>query len=764
MALVPDAPQGTVDVEGDADAFAADISPAPADTGPDAHGITTLGDVALRGLSGGVATVVVRGRDDLRYALVLWRGGSGEVVHLTPRADGAHAAEIGVGAGEQLHLSVVASDSEAALRWLEAEVGAGGFGMGGGDEATAEPPAVEATAEPPAVDAPMAPDLAPVPAFPDMVDSDAFPDSGTSGGDESWGDDSEHGDVVDAVVDGGGGRDLGLAPAPPPPADAVADGGDATTDGGADGEAAEPDVDGAARVDAHVAAQMPADLFEGVPFDVTVTLSREEIRIAKGHAGDDTVVAFHKKRDIRIAIQCTGFDVAPGTPSELIARLPARGEPEDHRFQLVPGTAGIGRVRVTITQDPEVTPLATIELSTMILPADEAPPVAPILPATPNRAETGATAPPKALTELPTIVIEETTSRGHSVLTTIAKVGAASATNTVCLLDKEGFVDGVYKKLGGIRDAYRDALKAGVEERIAVARAEEGLRELGAGIADTLLGDEVNTLLWSKRRRLQGLMVQTSGELDIPWEIVHLVRVGDADPDDASYFLGDQGLTRWLWGTPRPTELSVQVDRVIGIAPDYADPGLKLTATEEEVRALYACFERDVPPPLLTRDEVSDHIRGGFDLLHFAGHGRWRTADPRAQEIALAAFVEAQDDGSASYRHVDVPEHLVAGASPPFVFLSACDVGRLQPGTTGPGGFAEAFLRGGAGVFIGCSWAVRDDVTAAFATTLYAELFTRGATLGEAVAAARIATREAHDLTALAFTVFADPRARVVRT
>ena len=64
-------------------------------------------------------------------------------------------------------------------------------------------------------------------------------------------------------------------------------------------------------------------------------------------------------------------------------------------------------------------------------------------------------------------------------------------------------------------------------------------------------------------------------------------------------------------------------------------------------------------------------------------------------------------------------------------------------------------------MFIGCSWAVRDDVTAEFATTFYEQLF-EGKTLGEAAAAARSAARAHNDLTALAFTVFADPRAQIV--
>ena len=98
------------------------------------------------------------------------------------------------------------------------------------------------------------------------------------------------------------------------------------------------------------------------------------------------------------------------------------------------------------------------------------------------------------------------------------------------------------------------------------------------------------------------------------------------------------------------------------------------------------------------------------------------------------------------------------------MFLSACDVGRLRSGATGLGGFAEAFLRGGAGVFIGCSWAVRDDVTALFVRTFYTQTLGAGATVGEAVLAARRAARESGDLTSLAFTVFADPRAKLVPT
>jgi CHAT domain-containing protein len=222
-----------------------------------------------------------------------------------------------------------------------------------------------------------------------------------------------------------------------------------------------------------------------------------------------------------------------------------------------------------------------------------------------------------------------------------------------------------------------------------------------------------------------------------------------------------------MYGTPRPTVIPVDAARVVAVAPDYVDHSLELPRAREEIETLgdlLAGLPRSAADPA----EFRQAIAGGFDLLHFAGHGRWRDVAPLGQEIAFAAFSEDHDDGSASYTDSDARrdlpelEEAAAAASAPLVFLSACDVGRLRSGATGLGGFAEAFLRGGVGVFIGCSWAVRDDVTALFVRTFYQQTLSENATVGEAVLAARRAAREAGDLTALAFTVFADPRARLV--
>lgn len=735
MARAADGSHDVVEIVGDD--LDARIDAAPPGTAADPSGITLLADVVLQGRADTVATVRVHRTDELLYAVILVRDGVAQLRGLERRRAG-FAVEIPLAAGETLHLTVVMSLTAAALSQLEAQVAQGGMGAGGAEEAeSAEEPPVEAFVE------------------------DRQPDGGIEGG---------FGGGFGSGLGGGFGGDAALAPPPvdmiPPPAPAPPPVAAARPEPEPEpGPTPKPGVDGGTLIDAHVAAQMPAGLFDGVPFELLVTLARDEVKIARGAAGDDKPIRVRKRGDIRISVQAQGMEVAAGEASEAVVKLPARGAVSEHRFHLVPGEPGIGRVSVVVQQAPSVTPLAVIALSSMILPADEAP-AAPV-DGEPLRGETVVSAPPAAIAKLPTIAIEETFSHGHSVLRITAKVGRASGVSEVCLLDKAGYVDGIYAKLSEIRADYVDAVHAKTPAEAALSQAEEGVRELGVRIARELFGDEINALLWDRRDRLDHLVVQTSGELDIPWEIVHLVRVGEAAHDDTSLFLADKGMTRWLWGTRRPTRLAVAADRAVAIAPLYDDETLRLSGTEDEVQALAVALTKK-PLGAVTRAEVRERIGSGFDLLHFAGHGRWRDSDPRGQEIALAAYAKAHDDGSAAYSDADAREDFTAAAgeeaSAPFVFLSACDVGRLQPGSTGLGGFAEVFLRGGAGVFIGCSWAVRDDVTSEFATTLYDHLFVRGETLGEAAAAARAAARAAHDLTALAFTVYADPRARVVRT
>ncbi|MDQ7878250.1 CHAT domain-containing protein [Microbacterium sp. QXD-8] len=732
MALVPDVPRGTVDVEGDGDSLEVRIDRAPPDVVPDEHGVTLLADVVLhaRAGAGAVATVLVRGGDDVHYAALTVRDGIAELIPLERQGRHLYGARIELASGETLHLTVVASDSETGIAWLEEQVAVGGMGMGGGPESATE--------------------AAPPPAAPDFETGEAF----------------EPGPVIGGIGGGLGGRSPGLAPAaPPPPAPAPAPPVSAAP-APAPGSPT-TSLDGATPVPAVVDAEVPSRVVAGVAFDAVVRLSLEDLVPTAGTAHKKTRARFDPSRDIDVGVQLRGLAFADGTPSVVTTSLPAKGDdPRRLVFRLVPDAPGRGHITVTFTQPPVVTPLAVLALSTPILSDDADDDLA----GGTRLVAASVAAPPRSIADLPTLVIDESISRGRSELLITAMIGRTVVKNSVRLDDKSAYVEGIYAELAAIRSAYRQTVEVDPDEAEEAAdTVRREVRGLGARIAADLLGDDVNALLWSRRRRISQLVLQTSGELDIPWEILHLVPVGTQRPDPERYFLGDLGLTRWMYGTTRPTVLPVDTSRVVAVAPDYLDRNLTLPRAREEIETLgdlLALSPRSADDPTAFRQAIAD----GFDLLHFAGHGRWRDAAPRGQEIAFAAFSEDHDDGTASYTDSDARRDLPeldepqAAASAPFVFLSACDVGRLRSGATGLGGFAEVFLRGGAGVFIGCSWAVRDDVTALFVRTFYAQTLGEGATVGEAVLAARRAAREAGDLTSLAFTVFADPRAKLVRS
>jgi hypothetical protein len=736
MARVPDVPRSRVDVEGDADILDVRVDPAPADVVPNEFGVTLLADVMLHARADTVATLRAHGTDDFHYAAIVVRDGVAMLLHFEARGGDVHTADVELAAGETLHLTVVASDFETGIAWLEDQVAQGGMGQGGEPESAAEPP-------PP-----------PPPAMPQP----------------------------DVVLGGGGfgGRSPGLAPveaprpaapprmapppveprmAPPPAAEAApapAPAGPPTP--------ATTGLDGAAPVPAFVDAEVPAQVVAGVTFEAVVRLGLEDLAPTPGTARRKAKVRFDPSREIEVGMQLRGLAFADGGPAVVTTTLPTTAEePRRLVFRLTPDGPGRGHVTVTFTQRPVVAPLAVLALSMPILAAEDAVDV----DAEDHRV-VGASvaAPPRSIADLPTLAIDETISRGTSQLLITAKIGRTVVSNTVRLDDKAAYVEGIYADLAAIRTAFGEAAQDDPDEAAETARRD--VRSLGARIARELLGDEINGLLWNRRRRISQLVLQTSGELDIPWEIVHPVPVGRQRPDPDRYFLGDLGLTRWMYGTARPTVVPVDVTRVVAIAPEYVNPKYALPRAREEIQTLGELLAES-PRSAADPGELRRAIADGFDLLHFAGHGRWRDAVPLGQEITFAAFSEDQDDGSASYTDSDarrdLPERdgVSTATAAPFVFLSACDVGRLRSGVTGLGGFAEVFLRGGVGVFIGCSWAVRDDVTAAFVREFYEQTLGHGATLGEAVLAARRTAREAGDLTSLAFTVFADPRAKLVR-
>ncbi|WP_194409436.1 DUF7363 domain-containing protein [Microbacterium cremeum] len=539
------------------------------------------------------------------------------------------------------------------------------------------------------------------------------------------------------------------APPPPPPAAEIDLGG---AEAAPDGAAAEEE---SPRTAAHVDAEMPARAAPGQEVAVRVRLSRDPLAPTPGASHDDAVIAIDAARPVTVTVMPRGLRFARRVRATRTLRLPDAGRsPAMAVFRLTALDTGMVEVSVIVRQEPIELPLATLRLTAEVAAARE-PDAEP--PARTARAAVAGR--PAELAGLPTIRVDESIAGGRSTLRVAATIGGERAEHRADLGDKARFVDLLYRDLRGIRE-HLDGFRDDAER----AKAAEGkLADVGGRLARRILGPDVRALLGRHRGELDGLIVQTSAEVDLPWEIVCIAPPGAASP---ALFLGDAGLVRFVYDTAHPQRITVSPDRVLTVSPAYVDQRLRLERTAEEVAELRARFTGITPAPE-DRGQLSASIAAGFDLLHFAGHGRWRPDDPACQELVLASFSEPVAPDGSSYAETDARRDLpdrgiVEPETPgPFVFLSACDVGRLQSGAAGLGGFAEAFLRGGAAAFVGCGWAVRDDVASRFVTTLYRALLDDGLPLAQATRLARAACRDAGDLSAYAFAVFADPRARI---
>ena len=93
--------------------------------------------------------------------------------------------------------------------------------------------------------------------------------------------------------------------------------------------------------------------------------------------------------------------------------------------------------------------------------------------------------------------------------------------------------------------------------------------------------------------------------------------------------------------------------------------------------------------------------------------------------------------------------------------LNACQSGREGLQLTGVGGFAQAFLTAGAGMFVGTLWSVVDKPARIFVEALYGALID-GKTLGEAATIARAESSKVEASSWLAYAVYGDPLSKLM--
>jgi hypothetical protein len=506
----------------------------------------------------------------------------------------------------------------------------------------------------------------------------------------------------------------------------------------------------AALATCHVRAEMDATMVVDRTATVEVIVSREAIGGAIHQAVAEGATEVDPGR--RLIVQ-----VLPKTNVEMVGEsraeldVPASGEPQTVYFDVRPTDVGQASLWVVARQGQ--VPLVTLKLTASVTSAGSS-----ARASARQAAEADASGAPELSEPLHQLRISQA-ERGGSIyyeyeleapeLDLLDRFESRPITG-----DPQRYVNSLYKRIEDRWLSTNEDVKEFTQE----------LREFGGELLDELMPESLQEILWKNRRRFTSIQVLAT-EPFIPWELVHLRKPGKPLPREMR-FLGQMGLVRWLYdaGWP-PDRLQVRPKRAHYVIPDYPDRRYVLPEAQAERAFLEDAFGATAvdPQPTPVRKLIS--TKGAFDLLHFAGHGAAETDAITEARLLLQGRMEDGQYIEAPFTTTTVNNRAdltAADGSRPLVVLNACQAGRLGYALTGIGGFAQAFLNGGAGAFVGTQWSVGDAPARVFTETFYRKLLD-GATVAESTIASRERARADGDATWLAYAVYAHPHARLTR-
>lgn len=224
-------------------------------------------------------------------------------------------------------------------------------------------------------------------------------------------------------------------------------------------------------------------------------------------------------------------------------------------------------------------------------------------------------------------------------------------------------------------------------------------------------------------------LIVDNSTASFPWEMACF-----STPAGNAYFGTNLSLTRqfrtFLSGSPGIAPPLNDTLRVLVIADPAPEPEYQLPGARAEGRAVvrvlnYIKNKWDLKIDVVDRigDTECDPVKilglileGGFDVVHYAGHGTFDEQNPSHGGWVFGAnsYLTARE----IFRARRVPRVIFANACFSAVVnkgrpLSASDMNRHLAG------IAEAFFERGVQNYIGSGWPVQDDLAVDFATTFY---------------------------------------------
>jgi hypothetical protein len=295
------------------------------------------------------------------------------------------------------------------------------------------------------------------------------------------------------------------------------------------------------------------------------------------------------------------------------------------------------------------------------------------------------------------------------------------------------------------------------------------LEDIGRTLYPDLLPLELRSELERHGSNIKNICIHADGD-HIPWEMILMPPGMCGGEQRGAEFLAQRyEVTRWMDGYKAPATITLRELKLV--VPRYP-PGQELRCAADESAFLSGLAAMAVTPvPAKLVNVLKLLATGGFDVLHFLGHGQQPEADlPRS-----ALELEPADDppsGPGSEVPPYRPDYLKPDSCRlraeqwkqrrPLIFLNACQSGRRDVGLLQPDGWARAALGSKAGAFVGTLWSIRDETAFKFAKTFYGSLLDQK-TFGESALIARRAFTQQEDPSWLAYVVYAHPNTKAVR-
>ena len=277
---------------------------------------------------------------------------------------------------------------------------------------------------------------------------------------------------------------------------------------------------------------------------------------------------------------------------------------------------------------------------------------------------------------------------------------------------------------------------------------DETLSTIGTDLYEKLFPRELKEIWESRIRGKTRSIMILSDEPWIPWEIIKpYYRTDKGEYEEDGFLCEDYSITRWIAGTTPPS--FIKISQGVLIAPVVSE----LPNIQREIDFLKTSFAntKEINPTLKTVREVLR--KGGFHLIHFACHGSF---DPEEHEQSM---VYLQGDDILKSRDIS-GERRNFGKDKPFVFINACETANADFSLVGIGSWAYKFITAHSSGFLGSSWEVNDRLAYLFSVSFY-DGIRKGKTIGDAMREARLEVRRVPDPTWLAYTLYADPNAKV---